>query len=197
MKKIKLFFALFAMLALGVGNAWGAETLVKVSSADLVDGDYLITATKSGSEYFLSAATFDAGKSTAAKLETDYSHVWSFTKQSDGTWLVKLSTGDELGVTNTNNGVVCSKTGGKPFTISATASGETTVYMVASDGTNNRYLTLYKTSNWRCYKTTANATSDQVRAIQLYKVTSSGGSTEPVVSLLPKFIHFWCSLFAG
>ncbi len=184
MKKLKLFFALFAMLALGVTNAWGAETLVKVSSADLVDGDYLITATKDGSEYYLTAATFNAGESTAAKLETDYSHVWSFTKQSDGTWLVKLSTGEELGVTNTNNGVVCSMTGGKPFTISATASGETTVYMVASDGTNNRYLTLYKTSNWRCYKTTANATTDQVRAIQLYKVTSSGGSTEPVVKTL-------------
>ena len=29
MKKLKLFFALFAMLALGVGNAWGAETLYK------------------------------------------------------------------------------------------------------------------------------------------------------------------------
>ena len=25
MKHLKLFFALFAMLALGVGNAWGAE----------------------------------------------------------------------------------------------------------------------------------------------------------------------------
>ena len=29
MKHLKLFFALFAMLALGVGNAWGAETLYK------------------------------------------------------------------------------------------------------------------------------------------------------------------------
>ena len=29
MKHFKLFFALFAMLALGVGNAWGAETLYK------------------------------------------------------------------------------------------------------------------------------------------------------------------------
>ena len=28
MKHLKLFFALFAMLALGVGNAWGAETTV-------------------------------------------------------------------------------------------------------------------------------------------------------------------------
>ena len=29
---LKLFFALFAMLALGVGNAWGAEVTIKVSS---------------------------------------------------------------------------------------------------------------------------------------------------------------------
>ena len=31
MKHLKLFFALFAMLALGVGNAWGAETLYKTA----------------------------------------------------------------------------------------------------------------------------------------------------------------------
>ena len=31
MKHLKLFFALFAMLALGVGNAWGAETLETIS----------------------------------------------------------------------------------------------------------------------------------------------------------------------
>ncbi len=31
MKHLKLFFALFAMLALGIGNAWGAETLYKTA----------------------------------------------------------------------------------------------------------------------------------------------------------------------
>ena len=31
MKHLKLFFALFAMLALGVGNAWGAETVETIS----------------------------------------------------------------------------------------------------------------------------------------------------------------------
>ena len=32
MKQLKLFFALFAMLALGVGNAWGAEETITLSS---------------------------------------------------------------------------------------------------------------------------------------------------------------------
>ena len=32
MKHLKLFFALFAMLALNVGNAWGAEEIITMST---------------------------------------------------------------------------------------------------------------------------------------------------------------------
>ena len=38
MKHVKLFFALFAMLALGVGNAWGAEATIKFSEKGLENG---------------------------------------------------------------------------------------------------------------------------------------------------------------
>ena len=48
MKHLKLFFALFAMLALGVGNAWG-QTFTRISSAnDLVDGDEIIFVNQAG-----------------------------------------------------------------------------------------------------------------------------------------------------
>ena len=53
MKHLKLFFALFAMLALGVGNAW-AETytgdFVKITSVnELTTGYYVIVASESAS----------------------------------------------------------------------------------------------------------------------------------------------------
>lgn len=172
MKKLKLFFACLLMAVLSIGQMWGAQTLVAVSASDLEDGDYMITATKSSSEYYLTANAFAKGAAnTAAVLSSSaYSNVWSFAQQSNGTWLVTLSSGEGLGVTATNNGVICATDKGTAFTISETAANATTVYMVANDGSDDRYLTLYQTSNWRCYKTSTNANADQVREIQLYKV---------------------------
>ena len=46
MKKIKLFFALFAMLALGVGNAWGAEYELVTSEPSDWSGEYLVVYNK-------------------------------------------------------------------------------------------------------------------------------------------------------
>ena len=45
MKKLKLFFALFAMLALGVGNAWGATITINGSASGITttDGNQTIT----------------------------------------------------------------------------------------------------------------------------------------------------------
>lgn len=173
MKHILKHFACLFVAILCFGQVWAATTLVPVSASDLVNGDYLITATKSDSEYMLPAGTFAKGKATAAALTSEnYSKVWTFTK-SGNTWNVTLSTGEGLGVTATNNGVICASNAGTAFTISETAANATTVYMIASDGSDDRNLTLYKTDDWRCYKTTTNANADQVRAIQLYKVVES------------------------
>ena len=47
MKHLKLFFALFAMLALGVGNAWGAGTWTLVKDASTLSaGDKVIIVAK-------------------------------------------------------------------------------------------------------------------------------------------------------
>ena len=45
MKHLKLFFALFAMLALGVGNAWGATITINGSASGIttIDGNQIIT----------------------------------------------------------------------------------------------------------------------------------------------------------
>ena len=177
MKKLKLFFACLLMAVLSIGQVWAATTLVPVAAGDLENGDYLITATKSSAEYMLPAGTFAKGKATAASLtSSNYSQVWTFTKNGNA-WDVTTSNGEGLGITATNNGVICAENAGTAFTISATANNATTVYMVASDGTDTRYLTLYKTDDWRCYKTTTNANADQVRAIQLYKLEESGSGS--------------------
>lgn len=165
------------MAVLSIGQVWATTTLVPVAAGDLENGDYLITATKSSAEYMLPAGTFAKGKATAASLtSSNYSQVWTFTKNGNA-WDVTTSNGEGLGITATNNGVICAENAGTAFTISATANNATTVYMVASDGTDTRYLTLYKTDDWRCYKTTTNANTDQVRAIQLYKLEESGSGS--------------------
>ena len=49
MKHLKLFFALFAMLALGVGNAWGADFTLTSANSVTVDGVTVTFAKGSGS----------------------------------------------------------------------------------------------------------------------------------------------------
>ncbi len=50
MKHLKLFFALFAMLALGVGNAWGAEKTYTFTSKSWGDSESAWTSNKDGGQ---------------------------------------------------------------------------------------------------------------------------------------------------
>ena len=79
MKHLKLFFALFAMLALNVGNAWGAE--VTISYKDIPDG-YTATTGTSGSFTKTVSATNDltisyAGINTKSKA-TAAAHAYGY-----------------------------------------------------------------------------------------------------------------------
>ena len=79
MKHLKLFFALFAMLALGVGNAWGVE--VTISYKDIPDG-YTATTGTSGSFTKTVSATNDltisyAGINTKSKA-TAAAHAYGY-----------------------------------------------------------------------------------------------------------------------
>ena len=51
MKHLKLFFALFAMLALGVGNAWGAEWEKVTSAPADWSGEYLLVYESNSTAY--------------------------------------------------------------------------------------------------------------------------------------------------
>ena len=62
MKKLKLFFALFAMLALGVGNAWGAEVTINFGSGsgDVNVNDFNISTTDTyGTTWSISTVATD------------------------------------------------------------------------------------------------------------------------------------------
>ena len=60
MKKLKLFFALFAMLALNVGNAWGAEIVFKTNTSDATSAlttSNLKNQVTSGADYIASVGS--------------------------------------------------------------------------------------------------------------------------------------------
>ena len=67
MKKLKLFFALFAMLALGVGNAWG-ETI----EFDLTTKNQLTTQTTNSVVFTNEGATLTITKSSSGTAVNNY-----------------------------------------------------------------------------------------------------------------------------
>ncbi len=79
MKQLKLFFALFAMLALNVGNAWGADvsvtwpkTTALSTTATNVDGDANVTIKISEANTYTNPLRFYAGKTTTIEVAEGY-----------------------------------------------------------------------------------------------------------------------------
>ena len=199
MKKIKLFFALFAMLALGVGNAWGAGNYVKVTTAPSDwSGDYLIVYEDGKLAFNGALSTLDAVSNTVGVTisnnqiaATDDINKAKFTINAEGH--VKSASGYYIGQTSNANGLKSSTT--QAYTNTLTINSDASVNIV-SGGAYLRYNSASNQARFRYYKSSSYSSQ---KAIHLYKYVEeqSGGSTETVVSLLPKFIYFWCSLFAG
>ena len=174
MKKIKLFFALFAMLALGVGNAWGAEASITFKDEGLSNGVQYTDPFELDAN---TTITFAGGSNDGKYYTTGY------------------------GIRTYGNGTITiACTNGTISEISLTFSGNT--YKPSTDVANP---TGYSSSTG---KWTGNASSVtftrpsgsghwRLQSVKVTYETSGSGSTETVVSLLPKFIYFWCSLFAG
>ena len=91
MKHFKLFFALFAMLALGVGNAWG-EKITDYSKIG-TGKTYYIGATTGGTDYYLSVSGASASNSTiAGTAVTDKTEAATFVFTGSGTsWTIKFA----------------------------------------------------------------------------------------------------------
>ena len=91
MKHFKLFFALFAMLALGVGKAWG-EKITDYSKIG-TGKTYYIGATTGGTDYYLSVSGASASNSTiAGTAVTDKTEAATFVFTGSGTsWTIKFA----------------------------------------------------------------------------------------------------------
>ena len=169
MKKLKLFFALFAMLALNVGNAW-AEDYELVSFSDIQTNDVIIiVGTKSNKAY---AMTNDKGTSSAPvpslvtisnnKISSTATNItFTATKNSDGTLTFTANGNNKLYCTNTNNGVRVGTNSNNKF------SFDTSVKRLKNEGAG-RWLGIYNTQDWRCYNT-ASATNISGTTTTFYK----------------------------
>ena len=175
MKHLKLFFALFAMLALGVGNAWGAEwEKVTVAPADW-SGEYLIVYETGKVIFDGSLTSLDQAKkaksvtinNNAISLDENY----SFTIAKSGSnYTVKSKSGYFIGQTSNANGLKSSTSTSYSHTI--TINNDGTVNLV-SGGAYLRYNAASDQLRFRYYKSSSYSSQ---KAVQLYKkVEQSGG----------------------
>ncbi len=182
MKKIKLFFALFAMLALGVTNAWGAWE----KATSIAAGDVVLLVCESKSMELSSITTYGVG----VAYTTTPTGVYELTiEEGASTGTVSFKNGSTYLNWSSKNTLSTSETKNANSSWTVTFDEDNAIILNVSD--NTRKLQWNASSpRFACYTSTQTA-------VQLYKKVESTGSTEPVVSLLPKFIYFWCSLFAG
>ena len=156
MKHLKLFFALFAMLALGVGNAW-ADTFTRISSAsDLADGDEIIFVDQAGE--YACGTTQQTNNRTLVAIETnDYSY--SYQSSDNVQVFVVKKNGTNYGF-HTGTGYIYSASSSKNYlktntTASTTSPTETSAWTLSVSGnvftvqnvTNTSYYLALNMSN--------------------------------------------------
>ena len=187
MKHLKLFFALFAMLALGVGNAWGAEYQLVKSSTDLVAGcHYVIGATYNGTTYFMATTSnTNNRKLTSATVTNEKvtltSDIMTFTLGgSNNAWTFKTDnyagTAGYLNATSTTTSnhlkIVAADDNYNKFTFSVDANGVATI--TCNGKTSRHIMYLNGTTCFACYN---NQTQANYVKPSLYKEVTSEPST--------------------
>ncbi len=174
MKHLKLFFALFAMLALGVTNAWSAEETITLS-------DFGWSNASVQSSISATSADITLQKNEAGTAPTYYTSdglrlygVKSAT--TGGTISFTPKTGITISKivfthTSSNSGVLAIKTGAGSYaskTWSGTLTDGNTVSLVSTNNTSK---------------------NPQVRITKIVITYETSGSTEPVGFLPPFLVH--------
>ena len=187
MKHLKLFFALFAMLALGVTNAWGAEYQLVKSSTDLVAGcHYVIGATYNGTTYFMATTSNTNNRKLISATVTNEkvtltSDIMTFTLGgSNNAWTFKTDnydgTAGYLNATSTTTSnhlkIVAADDNYNKFTISVDAKGVATI--TCNGKTSRHIMYLNGTTCFACYN---NQTQANYVKPSLYKEVTSEPST--------------------
>ena len=188
MKQLKLFFALFAMLALGVGNAWGAETTVSwIATANSLGktipnlNGTAVGTIKTGSfewNYTRTLVSLKSGKSDYVAMSSGYMQLGS----SNAGETLQLTTSNIPGTIKSVAVDCWSKNGAHTLTISVggtsyysgatPTSGSTKSGTGTSSGTIDINFTISKNNALYIKSITV-----------VYEETSGSGSEEPVVSL--------------
>ena len=182
MKQLKLFFALFAMLALGVGNAWAETVTLNNLGAGLSSTSNSSVSTTKVGDYTLN---YLQGK-----------------KQGSSILLAKGTNGGTSFISNKTPipGAIKSVT----VYINSGAAGKTTYHCAFSTtectskyttgstavnitgGNNHKYTCSVASASYFCISL-GNNNNGQVLKLEIeYTPDSSGGSGETVVSLIPK-----------
>ena len=189
MKKLKLFFALFAMLALGVTNAWGAEASFTIKFKD----------NGSDASTVLTTATFTKqvaeGTDLIKSVSTSYCYAGTgglkcSSNKNNGTFTLTLNNSYTiskivLSVKNKNATTKTVKVGNTSF--STSDSWNTTSFEdLAFTGTET-------TSDQITVSLAGTKSSKRVAYIAsmtVYYKTDESGSEEPVISVEPKKVDF-------
>ena len=177
MKHLKLFFALFAMLALGVGNAWGA-TYTKVTSAPADwSGEYIVVY-ESGTTAHVWTGVDAASCNTTADISSN-----SVTGDFVTITIAPMSGGYSIKVNGGSNAgkYIYGTSGSNKLNFGTTAQLNTLSYeadwvMITS---NTSVLTFNKASSdmrFRYYKA---ASYSAQQHIQLYKISTGGETPDP------------------
>ncbi len=172
MKKLKLFFALFAMLALGVGNAWG-QTVTWEKATSIAAGDVVA----------LVCETKKMELNGISTTSTKYGIGVAYSSTPAGAYELTVEEGSSAGTFSFKNGTTYLYwNSGNSLATNATKSANTSWKVTISNGNatilnakdNSRKLVWNASSpRFACY------TSDQT-AVQLYKKVESS-STEPAI----------------
>ena len=202
MKHLKLFFALFAMLALGVGNAW-AETYTgdfeKITSVnELTTGHYVIVASESSSnKNFAVGSTVNSNKRIEGVSVTISSDKISNPDDAIVYYVTKVGTKYTFQNVNTSKYLnQASTTSGKGMGFSAdskeiTCAGYNTNspigFKFTLNGASNNFFKWNNSSKW--FANYANDYSTTMAPVRLYKLATSGGdepeTPTPSVSVSP------------
>ena len=177
MKHLKLFFALFAMLALGVTNAWGAEWEKVTSAPADWSGEYLLVYESNSTAYVWTGvdavSCYTQGTISSNKITGDFVSLTIATM--NGGYSIKVNGG-------TNNGkYIYGTSGSNKINFGTTANANTLTYesnstKIVSNTSVMRYNPQSGNLRFRYFKSTSYSSQ---KAVQLYKkVEQSEGGDE-------------------
>ena len=173
MKKLKLFFALFAMLALNVGNAWGAEIVFKTNTSDATSAlttSNLKNQVTSGADYIASVG------SDLAKVYQGKSGLKFGSLSTAGVLTLNLASAAQI--TNPTITIKSAKYNNKAGSFEIFVNGSTSATATATAGADLTFT--YTGTITKIQFESKKPTSGDIRAY-LSSINIVGGSTEETV----------------